>query len=359
MRAPTRNARRRHVGHQTDNAAAHDAAAALAVVDRLFRRTAATLTHRADAGFSGRALGMQDGMFQQAGRLMTVARARILRRQPVEIGQADLRDQRLIVRISGQYRAGEAFQREQAHLGVVRDDQFALVEIGLAQAGQTMRFLDVGQTVELDDIAEAIADGAAEQAGQPARHRLVVRRRDFARFQDMAFLRAGLDGARSSLADAADGFAGRHAEFHHQTRGDHAGAAESDPAVNHHLAAAPQQTPQAYAGIYPAPLELPARHVHVRDRQVIPVESGRFRHVAQARHVEQIELVVIEQGDQRARSPGTHTAEVDREIARTHVGAGHRILLAGAEGHPERAETVLVILAAAQADAGDGQGLKP
>ena len=81
--ADTKCAGRGHVGHQADYASTHDAATTLAVVDRLFRCAAAALGQGADAGFAGRALGMQYGMFEQARRAIAVACASVLSSEPV------------------------------------------------------------------------------------------------------------------------------------------------------------------------------------------------------------------------------------------------------------------------------------
>ena len=154
--------------------------------------------------------------------------------------------------------------------------------------------------------------------------------------QDVLFLAPGLDGTGPCIAHPPDGHGRILAEFdqqacRHQSRAPQSAATMDDDAL-----AERQPFAQLRAGFGPGALPGAARHAAIDDGQdeMFDADRHRFLHPGDT---EVLELVRLDQAQQRGGAPGGDCGEVRVEIAIPVAGQGAVDLLAWAKGHADHA----------------------
>ena len=157
------------LGDEPDRRDPHDAAAALAVVERLHGGAAAAFVQRREAGGAGRTPVVEHVLVDEPAASRSFGTHRgVLRAQPPEVGAADGGDVvGAVAACARRLGAQQTLGGEQRHLGVVGDRADEAVggqvpgDAGIAEARP-----DVGQAVELDRCAQRITDRATEEASE-------------------------------------------------------------------------------------------------------------------------------------------------------------------------------------------------
>src|SRR6478672_1233094 len=159
---------------------------------------------------------------------------------------------------------------------------------------------------------------------------------DLHRF-DVGFLSCGFDGVRSSMPDALDRRGRGLAELYEESSGDHAGPPSSTAAVDQDAVPAPQLGPNLVADHRPLPLEGFFRHIHIADRRMKPGHPGFAHPRREIADLQKIELVILDQGENRGGGPTPNDPDISRQISVPRRAEDAASLLAGTQRQPNGA----------------------
>jgi hypothetical protein len=128
-------------------------------------------------------------------------------------------------------------------------------------------------------------------------------------------LLVGFDCAGSNFTDLRNCFSGFPSELYQQPRGDRSRSPKPPHAMNKNIEPGAQSGAQSLTDLIPHFLELYVRNSSVHDRQMVPVNVPGPNLFAELRHLEPVQLVAFDQGENGCRIPGGHGVQIESEVA--------------------------------------------
>ena len=166
------------------------------------------------------------------------------------------------------------------------------------------------------------------------------RRRVSGALRHVGFL-IGFDGSWPNVEHAAHRVVRARAQLNEQAGGDGSGASETATAVDEHVEAQPQPVPEGVPRNLPSVLEAPCRRrLPIPDRQVPPLHVAFADLPCEISHLQQVQLVFLDQGCYRGRPPTLDRVEVGVEVPRPGPGHPVGIRLAGTQRDADPAVAV-------------------
>ena len=229
-------------------------------------------------------------------------------------------------------RAQDPLGREQRHLGVVCNSAVQTHVRWQLRNAIWETTADLRERQELDLGAQTVSDGTTQKTcmesdqRQPFMSGVIGHK---------AFLNPRLYCTGPCGADEGHGLARWTPALNQQKGGNRSRAPQPAPAMDQHPAAIFQDAMKVGRQLAPARHVLWRWHTQIGDRDVMPVHAACPYRIAKTRDGKQIELRILDQGQDCLRAPSLYHVQINIQIAVPSRAKDTVAFLAGAKGQTE------------------------